>query len=604
VVQKRREGFFRHVPLGAIAILAGALLAVWVIDAPSLGVDTVVVISTLVAAGYYGLSGAAVVLAMYALPSAILLWLARASYPEWGLLAAKLTATATGAYIVQALALTIWRQVRTAHGRQHILRRELRSLRRVMESSVGIAAAVGAGHEVLDSALQQLMKLPSAVGAAWVIAGEKEEHCTVGTWPMQLMGHLREVGKTTQATASYSAPYNVLTVGFSADEAGSGALAVALRGPRRRYRTALRTLEYVARSVTTALIKSRALEVQRKQTSYLKLLNELGRRFAANLSLEDLFDAMYAETNRVMDAGAFFVALYHEERQEVEMLYAYDDGERQPPVTFAINQGPTSRAILSKAPVLYNQDSRNIPGVQMYGNPERVVQSVLVVPIMLQEQVIGALSAQSYQTEAFTDEHVQLLSTIANQAAIALDNAQLYERTLKLAMTDGMTGLANARSLHESITRLVALAAEQSGSVSLAMIDSDSLKHINDRFGHLAGDEHICRLGEVIRDSVRAGDIVARYGGDEFAVLLPNTLSEEARTIATRILQAIRELEYRVGVATVRVTASAGIASYPQDAINAEGLLRAADTAMYAAKQAGKDRVYCYSADTSHAVGA
>jgi diguanylate cyclase (GGDEF)-like protein len=366
----------------------------------------------------------------------------------------------------------------------------------------------------------------------------------------------------------------------------------------------LRTLEYVARSVTTALIKSRALEVQRKQTSYLKLLNELGRRFAANLSLEDLFDAMYAETNRVMDAGAFFVALYHEVRQEVEMLYAYDDGERQPPVTFAINQGPTSRAILSKAPVLYNQDSRNIPGVQMYGNPERVVQSVLVVPIMLQEQVIGAISAQSYQTEAFTDEHVQLLSTIANQAAIALDNAQLYERTLKLAMTDGMTGLANARSLHESITRLVALAAEQSGSVSLAMIDSDSLKQINDRFGHLAGDEHICRLGEVIRDSVRAGDIVARYGGDEFAVLLPNTLSEEARAIAARILQAIRELEYRVGVATVRVTASAGIASYPQDAINAEGLLRAADTAMYAAKQAGKDRVYCYSADTSHAVGA
>ena len=604
MVRKKREGFFRHVPLGAIAILAGALLAVWVIDAPSLSVDTVVVISTLVAAGYYGLAGAAAVLAIYAFPAAILLWLAGAPYAEWGMLAAKLTATVTGAYLVQALTLTIWRQLHTARGRQHILRRELRRLRRVMESSAGIAAAVGTGQEVLDAALNQLMKLPSAVGAAWVITGEREEFRSTGTWPAQFMAYLHEVNQATPSSAFYSAPFNILTVAFSADEAGSGALAVAVRGPRRRYRTAFRTLEYMAASVTTALVKSRALEVQRKQTSYLKMLNELGRRFAANLSLEDLFDAMYAETNRVMDAGAFFVALYHEERGEVELRYLYDDGGRYPPVTFALNEGPTSRAIITKAPVLYNSDSHAIPGVQMYGNLERAVQSVLVVPIMLQDGVIGAISAQSYQVEAFTDEHAQLLSTIANQAAIALDNAQLYERTLKLAMTDGMTGLANARSLHEAITRLVGLAAEQPASVSLVMVDSDSLKQINDRFGHLAGDEHICRLGETIRDSVRAGDIVARYGGDEFAVLLPNTLPEEARAIALRVLQAIRELEYRVGVSTVQITASAGIASYPRDADNAEGLLRAADSAMYAAKKAGKDRVYCYSDDASHAVGA
>ncbi len=87
-------------------------------------------------------------------------------------------------------------------------------------------------------------------------------------------------------------------------------------------------------------------------------------------------------------------------------------------------------------------------------------------------------------------------------------------------------------------------------------------------------------------------------------MLLPNTLPEEARVIALRVLQAIRQLEYRVGVATIQTTASAGIASYPKDAVNAEGLLRAADAAMYRAKQAGKDRVYCVGDDTGHAVGA
>ena len=597
----KREGVLRQIHLGAVAILAVALLAIWWLDAPSLSTHTVVAFSALVAAGYYGMTAAAIVVAIFALPAAALKVLAGASPVDWGILMAQTMAMVAGAYIVQHLTVYVWRELRSARARQEILRRELRSLRRVMAASEGIAAAFGGTREVLDCALHYIMMLPNAVGAAWV----RDEECgTTEQWPMQLLAHISERRQESPTWAFYSAPLNVLVVDFRAGDAGSGRLAVAIRGPRRRYRATFRTLEYIAGTLTTALVKSRALEVQRTQTSYLKLLNELGRRFAANLSLEDLFDAMYVETSRVVDAGAFFVALYHEERQEVEMRYAYDNGGRQPPVTFALNQGPTSRAIRDRVPILYNRDSRSIPGVQLYGNPERVVESVLVVPIMLQDQVIGAMSAQSYQVDAFTEEHVQLLSTIANQAAIALDNAQLYERTLTLALTDSMTGLANARSFHQAVTKVVAEASERSTPVSLLYIDSDCLKQVNDRFGHLAGDEHICALGATIRDSVRAGDTVARYGGDEFVVLLPNTGSEEARAIALRVLQAVRQLEHRMGVAAIRATASAGVATYPQHAASAEELIRAADVAMYRAKQAGKDRVYCPGDETGNAVGA
>jgi len=603
-VRTKREGFFRHVPLGGIAILVGALLVLWVLNAPSLNLETVVAISTLTAAGFYGMTGATIVVAIYALPRAVLLALAGAPWREWGALVAQIAALGAGAYIIQSLTLYIWRRVHTARGRHLLLRRELRSMRRLMESSEGIAATIGSSREVLDYALCQALKLPYAVGAAWVINGENKEFGTSGHWPVHCMDYLREVNKRKPTHTFYSAPLNILVVAFGADDASGGALAVAVRGPQRRCRNAMRTLAHIAASVATALTTSRALDMQRKQTSYLKMFNEFGRRFAASLSLEDLFDAMYKETGRVMDVGAFFVALYHAERQEVELKFAYDDGGRQPPITFALNEGPTSRAIITMAPVLYNHDSRSIPGVKTYGNPERAVQSVLIVPIILQDEVIGALSAQSYEADAFTDEHVELLSTIATQAAIALDNAQLYERTLQMAMTDSMTGLANARSFHKSAARLVEQAAEESTSVCLLMIDSDSLKHINDRFGHLAGDDYLRSLSETIRDNVRAEDIVARYGGDEFAVLLPSTEPEDARVIAHRILEAIRQLEFRVGVATIHTTASAGIAAYPRDAESAEGLLQAADATMYHAKQKGKNRVYCHGDDIGHTVGA
>lgn len=599
----KRGGVFAYLDVGAFIALTIAVIATWGVDSPSLNAEIVVLLSSLVAAAYHGMGGALLVTLVYSIPVGFMHYQNGASGAEWAILIAKMGFILMGAFVASRITKKVWRELRANRTRLSVLQRELRRLRKAQEASEEIAKQIGTG-DILNCAVKHTLEILKASGAAWLLRGERVEQGFAGEWPEHLTSELIREPQHPEPWSFYDSGCNILAVTFPVGVSGSGVLAVAIRGPRRQYRAAFHFLECIANCVSAALAKSRVLEAHRTQADYLTLLNELGRRFASNLGLEDLFDTMYKEVSRVMDSGAFFVALYDEEQTEVELRYVYDAGKRQEPVKYILNDGPTSRAIKTRRPVLHNIDGRNIPGVMVIGDTSEVVQSMLVVPIILQEKVIGALSAQSYKPNAYTEEHVRILSIIANQAAMALDNAKLYEKTLSMAMTDSMTGLGNARALHQAMDQVMSKARIYRTEVSLIMLDSDSLKHINDKFGHLAGDEHICSLGEVVKNNVRTRDIVARYAGDEFMVLLPDTNAEDARVIAQRIVQAVRQIEHRSGFCSIMVTASAGVATYPQDADNVEDLIRAADAAMYRAKHAGKDRVYCTGDEIVKTAGA
>ena len=169
-------------------------------------------------------------------------------------------------------------------------------------------------------------------------------------------------------------------------------------------------------------------------------------------------------------------------------------------------------------------------------------------------------------------------------------------RLQQLAMRDGLTGLLNHRAFYERLQEEIYRAERYRYPLALVLADLDNFKKINDTYGHLVGDEVLRRVAEILRRQVRRSDVVARYGGEEIAILMPQTTKADARRIAERVRRYIANHPLRVGKGDrIPVTLSFGVAAYPEDARNARELVARADAALYAAKTNGRNRVEVYA---------
>jgi diguanylate cyclase (GGDEF)-like protein len=217
---------------------------------------------------------------------------------------------------------------------------------------------------------------------------------------------------------------------------------------------------------------------------------------------------------------------------------------------------------------------------------------MLALPGSSATEYLGVLSI-ARRTRRFSHEEEELLQYLAGQAVVSVENATLHETVERQAVTDELTGLANVRAFHTILEREIERSRRFRTPLALVMLDLDHFKQINDEYGHQQGDEVLSSVADVLRDFSRDIDAPARYGGEELAIVLPQTDSEGAEQLAERIREAVERLEVpRIdGDGSLRLQASFGVASLPESAVDRGGLIAAADAALYRAKRAGRNRV-------------
>jgi diguanylate cyclase (GGDEF)-like protein len=221
-------------------------------------------------------------------------------------------------------------------------------------------------------------------------------------------------------------------------------------------------------------------------------------------------------------------------------------------------------------------------------------KTLMAAPIKSKGQVLGVLEVINKTTgENFNEEDLELLMRFVDQAAVAVERIMLYQKLQELVVTDDLTSLFNSRYLSRSIETEVQRSDRYGTTVCLIFMDVDHFKDVNDNYGHLAGSKLLVEMAQLLISQVRSIDIVARYGGDEFVVVLPQTSSRDAVLVAERMRRAIEKNTFLKNEGYhFRMTASFGVASYPGTAKSKEDLLRLADEAMYKVKHKNRNGVY------------
>jgi len=228
---------------------------------------------------------------------------------------------------------------------------------------------------------------------------------------------------------------------------------------------------------------------------------------------------------------------------------------------------------------------------------EAQAQSFAVVPFSGKDELRGMMIVASRAQREFSPDDVELLGTLGKQIGIGVESAVRFEEMSRMATIDGLTGLYNHRYFQERLQQEVARSSRYGQECCLIMLDLDHFRIYNDLFGHVLGDEVLKKMGRLLLNCTRREDLVCRYGGAEFAVVLPQTGSSTARGVAERLRQAVEAaLLEESTVNDANLTISLGVASFPSDGASPEGLIRRADVALAAAKQRGRNQT-CLTSD-------
>lgn len=335
-----------------------------------------------------------------------------------------------------------------------------------------------------------------------------------------------------------------------------------------------------------------------QQINRLEIINDLSQQIVSTLDTHQVFSVLNTVIQNALEADAYYISVI--EGDELHMVVLYDDGEYFNDMR--VNKtGTLSNWVSTHQQELFLPDLRQpiqLEDVEIITvGKDKHTLSWMGVP-MRGSHVNGVIAISSYQPNAFNRSDMELLSTIAQRAALALDNTYHHALVEEQAQLDSLTTVYNhgyfIKILHEHGKACL----ENNQLLSLIMLDIDHFKQYNDNFGHLIGDEILVSLCEVIRSHIKHTDAVGRWGGEEFAISLPNTSEEQALHIARRIRETMSALKIRNSEnATIPVpTVSQGIAFFPAETDDITKLIDLADNRLYKAKERGRDQIESASA--------
>jgi diguanylate cyclase (GGDEF)-like protein/putative nucleotidyltransferase with HDIG domain len=325
-------------------------------------------------------------------------------------------------------------------------------------------------------------------------------------------------------------------------------------------------------------------------------LYDIAQTMSTTLNVQETLSLIASKTKKVVNYSTCMVFLSDREQGVIRAEFAQGLREDElAGMTIPLGEGVSGKVAASGLPMRSDDPGTDLEWARP-GPSGSALHSVLAVPLMREREVVGVMSIYHTDVHAFTEDHQRLITIVARQASLAIENAREFERTKESAMTDNLTGLPNARCLYMLLEQEISRAQRHGQPVSLLALDLDDFKSINDTFGHQAGDQALCELGRIFQHAVREYDIVARHAGDEFFVVLPTTGRDQARVIADRIQVAVaaHRPQYRSNV-MVKLRVSVGVATFPDDAQDFNSLVAAADAAMYADKRANQQKLVLLS---------